>query len=53
MQHITYAAFIFMANFILMRHDAYLDHLKALVRQDKWFSLWNVHLIYDLFAVDV
>ena len=39
LQHLADTSFV--ANLILLRRDAYLDHVKAGVKQDTWLHLHN------------
>ena len=53
MQHMMDSLFITMSNFILMRRDAYLNHLRSGVKQDNWCALRNAPLhSYALFPDD-
>ena len=41
MQHLADIIFVQMGNITLLRHDAYLDHLKTRIKPDTWVALRN------------
>ena len=54
LQHLADSSFVHLATLILLRREAYLDHVKAGVKQDTWFHLCNAPLFgYGLFPDDV
>ena len=54
LQHLADRSFVHFTNLILLRRDAYLDHIKPGVKQDTWLHLRNVPLFgYGLFPDNV
>ena len=39
LQHLADSSFVHLPNLILLRRDAYLDHIKPGVKQDMWLHL--------------
>ena len=44
LEHLSDSSFVHLANLILLRRDAYLDHIKPRVKQDTWLHLRNAPL---------
>ena len=54
LQHLADSSFVHLANLILLRRDAYLDHIKPGVKQDTWLHLQNAPLFgFGLFPDNV
>ena len=50
LQHLADSVFVHLANLILIRRDAYLEHMKPGVKQDTWLHLRNAPMFgYGLF----
>ena len=50
LQHLADSVFVHLANLILIRRDAYLEHVKPGIKQDTWLHLRNAPMFgYGLF----
>ena len=54
LQHLADSSFLHLTNLILLRRDAYLDHIKPGVKEDTWLHLRNAPLFgYGLFPDNI
>ena len=50
LQHLADSVFVHLANLILIRRNAYLEHVKPGIKQDTWLHLRNAPMFgYGLF----